>query len=120
MLNPIEGCFRVFKAKVKAFLAVHLQRIHLGKLRLHQLSLKNMGALLPRHHLGVLYQRNQLAGSTFGFEPLQRDAAICICYVYSRYWQVGTLQKSPLMFILLGAQHKLIYTEVTVWFLQQF
>ncbi|KAG3185196.1 hypothetical protein PC128_g13375 [Phytophthora cactorum] len=84
MLNPIEGCFRVFKAKVKAFLAVHMQR------------------------------------STFGFEPLQRDAAICICYVYSRYWQVGTLQKSPLMFILLGAQHKLIYTEVTVWFLQQF
>ncbi|KAG4054717.1 hypothetical protein PC116_g14612 [Phytophthora cactorum] len=54
MLNPIEGCFRVFKAKVKAFLAVHLQR------------------------------------STFGFEPLQRDAAICICYVYSRYWQPTT------------------------------
>ncbi|KAG2852183.1 hypothetical protein PC116_g24178 [Phytophthora cactorum] len=26
MLNPIEGCFSVFKAKVKAFLAAHRQR----------------------------------------------------------------------------------------------
>ncbi|KAG3143390.1 hypothetical protein C6341_g19096 [Phytophthora cactorum] len=27
MLNPIEGCFSVFKAKVKAFLAAHRQRM---------------------------------------------------------------------------------------------